>query len=127
MDCGWQNLEGAANNRFECLKSLASDPDCMGRAAPPLASSMRDVLSPFAMMISWQLTSAILPTPDCALHDTSARIGRSSEKKNIHFVTNLFYYSVASRLPCNSDNLIVACATLAVYIPSGNSSECCQH
>src|SRR6266481_9589684 len=81
----------------------------------------------FAMMISLQLTSAALPTPDCALHDPSARTGRSSEKKNVHFVTDLFYYSVASRLPCNTVNLIVASATLAVYIPSGNSSECSQH
>src|SRR5882762_5676360 len=66
-------------------------PRLYGTRCPPLTSSMRDVLPPFAMMISLQLTSAALPTPDCALHDTSARTGRSSEKKNIHFVSNLFY------------------------------------
>ena len=50
MDYGWQNLEQAGRN--DSLKSLASNEDCTERAAPPQTSNMRDVLSPFAMMIS---------------------------------------------------------------------------
>jgi hypothetical protein len=45
MDYGWRNPEWAANNHFDCLKSLRSNEDCMERAAPPQTSGMRDVLS----------------------------------------------------------------------------------
>jgi len=64
MDCGWRNPEQAASNHSECLKSPASKAGCIGRADPPLTSGMRDVLSPFAMMISLQLTSDVLPKSD---------------------------------------------------------------
>lgn len=58
MDCGWQNPEWVANNYFEFLKLLASNADCIGRAAAPQTSGIRDALSPFAMMVSSsQLTS----------------------------------------------------------------------
>jgi hypothetical protein len=60
MDCGWQNSEEAANNHLERLKFLASNPDYIGRAAPPQTSGMRDFLCPsFAMMISLQPTSDV--------------------------------------------------------------------
>ena len=60
MDYGWQNLEQAGRN--DSLKSLASNEDCTECAAPPQTSNMRDVLSPFAMMISSQLPSTLLPS-----------------------------------------------------------------
>jgi hypothetical protein len=58
MDCGWQNPEQAASNHSECLKALPSNAGCIGRAALPQTSGMRDVLSPLAMMISLQLASS---------------------------------------------------------------------
>jgi hypothetical protein len=65
MDCGWQNSEEAANNHLERLKFLASNPDCIGRAAPPQTSGMRDFLCPsFAMMISLQPTSDVASITD---------------------------------------------------------------
>jgi hypothetical protein len=67
MDCGWQNPEPAGRNHS--LKSLASNEDCIERAAPPQTSDMRDVLSRFAMMISLQLTSD--PSTIVSLRDTS--------------------------------------------------------
>jgi hypothetical protein len=60
MDYGWQNLEQAGRN--DSLKSLASNGDCTERAAPPQTSNMRGVRSRFAMMISLQLPSALLPS-----------------------------------------------------------------
>jgi hypothetical protein len=54
MDCGWQNPEWVANDHYECPKSLASNEDCIERAAPPQTSGMRDVLSLSARMISLQ-------------------------------------------------------------------------
>jgi hypothetical protein len=59
MDCGWRNPEWVANNHFECLKSLRSNEDCIEPAAPPQTSGMREVLSLFAMMISFELTSNV--------------------------------------------------------------------
>ena len=64
MDYGWQNLEPAGRN--DSLESLASNQDCTERAAPPQTSNMRDVRSPFAMMISLQLPSTLLPSWDAA-------------------------------------------------------------
>ncbi len=61
MDCGWQNLE-QASNYSECLKSLASNVGYVGRAASTQTSGMRDALSPFAMMVSLQLPSEVLPS-----------------------------------------------------------------
>jgi hypothetical protein len=55
MGCGWQNPEGAANNHSECLKSLASNGDCIGGVALPETNDMPDVLCLCAMMISLQL------------------------------------------------------------------------
>ena len=60
MDYGWQNLEQAGRN--DSLNSLASKEDCTERAAPPQTSNMRDVLSQFAMTISLQLPSTLLPS-----------------------------------------------------------------
>jgi hypothetical protein len=60
MDCGWQNPEQAVGNRSERLTSLESNWNRTGRAAPLQTSGMRDVLSPFAMMISLQLIPDVL-------------------------------------------------------------------
>jgi hypothetical protein len=57
MDCDLQNPEPAANNRFEYLQSLASNAVCIQCSVPLQTSDIRDVLPPFAMMISLQLTS----------------------------------------------------------------------
>jgi hypothetical protein len=35
MDCGWRNLEGAANNYLERQKPLASKADCIEGADQP--------------------------------------------------------------------------------------------
>jgi len=60
-DCGWQNPEEEANSHLEFLRSLASSPDCIGHAAPPQTSSMRDFLSPFAMIISYSQSPTVYP------------------------------------------------------------------
>jgi hypothetical protein len=52
MDCDLQNPEPAANNRFEYLQSLASNAVCIQCSVPLQTSDIRDVLPPFAMMIS---------------------------------------------------------------------------
>ena len=57
MDCGWQNLEQAANNYLEFRKPLASNVDCIEHAAQRQTSGIRAALFPFAMMISLQMTS----------------------------------------------------------------------
>jgi hypothetical protein len=54
MDCGEQNPGEGANNYPEGLKSLVSNSDGMGRAAPRQTSDTEDVLSRFAMMTSLQ-------------------------------------------------------------------------
>src|ERR1017187_7492011 len=50
MDCGWQNQGWEASNHSEFLKSLASNTDCIERAAPPQTSGTRDALPRFTML-----------------------------------------------------------------------------
>jgi len=57
MDCGWQNPEEAANSHSACLKVLASNAGCIGRAALRQTSYTQGFLSQFAMMKSFQQTS----------------------------------------------------------------------
>lgn len=52
MDYGWQNPEGAANNRPEYLKLLASKLGYVGLPAQPQTSGIREFLCRFATMIS---------------------------------------------------------------------------
>lgn len=59
MDYAWQNPEGAANRGLGCQRFLASNPDCIGRAAPPQTSGMPEFPNPFARMISLQPTSDV--------------------------------------------------------------------
>jgi hypothetical protein len=57
MDCGWQNLERAANNYLQFRKPLASNVDCIEGASQRQTSGIRAALFLFAMMISLQMTS----------------------------------------------------------------------
>jgi hypothetical protein len=57
------NPEQAASKRRASLKPLEANEDCMECAARFQTSGRRHVLCPFAMMISSQRTSGVLPEP----------------------------------------------------------------
>jgi len=58
MDCGWQNPGAATNSCLECPRLLASKRNCIGLAALPQTSGMREIPYRLAMMISVQPASA---------------------------------------------------------------------
>ncbi len=68
MDYGWQNPEQEANDGSEHLKSLASNADCIERAAPSSTIGMRGVPFLFAIF-------SLQPTSDARPNDSLPQAG----------------------------------------------------